>query len=56
MKHARMNKANRAKDVADLVAAFAPQVRNQALAARAFEHKMTPDLAAQVDVKAQMIG
>jgi len=44
------------KEVADLLAGFAPEVRNLALAARAFVLEMTPDISERVDVKARMIG
>ena len=44
------------KDVADLLAAYAPEVRNLALAARSFVLKMIPDILEQVDAKARIIG
>ena len=53
---ARTNKVMPGKEVADLLAGFAPEVRNLALAARAFVLEMTPDISERVDVKARMIG
>lgn len=44
------------KDVADLLAPYAPEVRNLALAARLFVFKMLPDISEQVDAKARIIG
>ena len=53
---ARNSKVMPGKEVADLLAGFAPEVRNLALAARAFVLEMTPDISERVDVKARMIG
>ena len=53
---ARTSKVMPGKEVADLLAGFAPEVRNLALAARAFVLEMTPDISERVDVKARMIG
>jgi len=44
------------KDVADLRAPYALEVRNLALAARSFVFKMIPDISEQVDAKARIIG
>lgn len=44
------------KDVADLLAACAPEVRNLALAARWFVLRMLPDILEQVDAKGGIIG
>jgi hypothetical protein len=44
------------KDVADLLAPYALEVRNLALAARSFVFKMIPDISEQVDAKARIIG
>ena len=44
------------KDVADLLAPYALEVRNLALAARSFVLKMIPDVSEQVDAKARIIG
>ena len=51
----RINKAIPRKE-AGLLAAFAPEVRNLALAARTFVLKMIPDILEEVDVKARIIG
>ena len=40
----------------DLLASFAPEVRNLALATRTFVLKSFPDIKEQVDVKARIIG
>jgi len=44
------------KDLADLLAHYAPEVRNLALAARLFIFKMIPDISEQLDAKARIIG
>jgi len=44
------------KEVADLLASFAPEVRNLALAARTLVLKMSPEIIEQVDLKARIIG
>ena len=44
------------KAVADLLSAYAPEVRNLALAARTFVFNMVPNITEQVDVKARIIG
>jgi len=44
------------KAMADLLAHFAPEVRNLALATRAYVFKMIPSIVEQVDVKARIIG
>jgi hypothetical protein len=44
------------KDAAQLLGAFAPEVRNLALATRSFVLKMIPDVIEQVDIKARIIG
>ena len=44
------------KDVADLLAPYALEVRNLALAARSFIFKMIPYISEQVDAKARIIG
>ena len=44
------------KDVADLLAPYALEVRNLAVAARSFVFKMVPDISEQVDAKARIIG
>ena len=44
------------KDLADLLAPYAPEVRNLALAARLFIFKMIPDISEQLDAKARIIG
>jgi len=44
------------KDVADLLAPHAPEIRNLALAARSFVLRMVPDILEQVDFKARIIG
>ena len=44
------------KAVADLLASFAPEVRNLALATRTFVLKTIPGITEQVDVKARIIG
>jgi hypothetical protein len=54
--YARTHHAIPGKNVADLLATFAPEVQNLTLAARAFVLKTTPDITEQVDVKARMIG
>jgi hypothetical protein len=46
----------RSKEVADLLSAYAPAVRDLALAARSFVLKMIPDISEQVDAKARIIG
>lgn len=53
---ARTSKVMPGKEVADLLAGFAPEVRNLAPAERAFVLEMTPDISERVDVKARMIG
>jgi hypothetical protein len=44
------------RDIADLLAPYALEVRNLTLAARSFVFKMIPDIAEQVDAKARIIG
>ena len=44
------------KDVADLLAPHAPEIRNLALAARSFVLRMVPDILEQVDFKDRIIG
>ena len=51
-----MNASIPSKAVADLLSAYAPEVRNLALAARAFVFKMVPGITEKVDVKARIIG
>lgn len=45
-----------AKPLADLLANYAPEVRNLALAARSFVLAMIPDITERVDMKARIIG
>src|SRR5882672_3269762 len=52
----KMSQTIPSKPVADLLAAYAPEVRNLALAARTFVLKMIPGIMEQVDLKARMIG
>lgn len=52
----KTNEAMPGKEVADLLSAFAPEVRNLALATRTFVLNITPDISEQVDVKARIIG
>ncbi len=44
------------KDVADLLALYAPEVRNLALAVRSFVLKMVPGILEQADAKARIVG
>lgn len=44
------------QDVVDLLAPYAPEVRDLALAARSFVLKIIPDISEQVDAKARIIG
>jgi hypothetical protein len=44
------------KEVADLLAAFDPEVRNLVLATRGFVFQMFPDITEQVDAKGRIIG
>ena len=47
-----MKPAIPSKDVADLLANYAPEVRNLALAARSFVLAIVPDITERVDMKA----
>ncbi|HEY6251366.1 MAG TPA: hypothetical protein VI685_15520 [Candidatus Angelobacter sp.] len=53
---AEKNTAIPNKDVAGLLAAFAPEVRNLVLATRGFILKMFPGITEQVDAKARIVG
>jgi Domain of unknown function (DU1801) len=44
------------KDIDEVFASYAPEVRGLALAARAFVLEMIPDISEMVDVKARIIG
>jgi hypothetical protein len=44
------------KDLADLLAPYAPEVRNLVLVARLFIFKMIPDISEQLAAKARIIG
>jgi hypothetical protein len=51
-----MNGTVRSKDVDGLLAPYAPEVRDLALAARSLVLEMIPNVTEGVDVKARMIG
>lgn len=51
-----MNGTVRSKDVEGLLAPYAPEVRDLALAARSLVLEMIPNVTEGVDVKARMIG
>ena len=44
------------QDLADLLAPYAPEVRNLALAARSFIFHMISEISEQLDAKARIIG
>jgi hypothetical protein len=52
----RINRTLPSKDVADLLASFAPEVRNLAMPARTFVLEMIPTVTETVDAKARIIG
>jgi hypothetical protein len=52
----KMKRTLPSKDVDDLLASYAPDVRDLALAARIFVLEMIPDVTETVDVKARIIG
>jgi hypothetical protein len=52
----KMNKTLPSKHADDVLATFAPEVRDLALAARTFVLEMIPNIAEMVDVKARIIG
>ncbi|MGA3090384.1 MAG: DUF1801 domain-containing protein [Terriglobales bacterium] len=57
MKHPDgVNKTIPGQEVAGLLAAYAPEVRNLALAARTFMLTMIPGIVEQVDARARIIG
>jgi Domain of unknown function (DU1801) len=55
-KSAKRESAIPSKDMADVLASFAPEVRNLSLAARAFVLKAVPALIEIIDARARIIG
>jgi hypothetical protein len=53
---ARVKKSGASKGVTDFLGGYAPEVRNLALAARAFVLKAIPGAIEQVDAQARIIG